>query len=78
MVRRHDGLGAAGPDPVLREAEQGGERVHGAVQLQPPVQRGRAALAAHIAHSSPASELRLKCQFCLLDSEDIISTYFTF
>lgn len=24
------------------------------------------------------SELRLKCQFCLLDSEDIISTYFTF
>lgn len=37
VVRRHDRLGAAGPDPVLREAEPDGQCVHGAVQLEPAV-----------------------------------------
>lgn len=48
VVRRHERFGAARSDPVLREAEQSGQRVHGAVQLEPPVQQrgGRHAASA--------------------------------
>lgn len=39
MVRRHDGLGAAGFDTLLREAEQRRQHLHGAVQQQSSVQQ---------------------------------------
>lgn len=40
MVRRHDRLGAPRPDTLLREAQQRGERLQGALQQQSSVQPG--------------------------------------
>lgn len=54
MVRRHDRLGAAGPNTVLREAEQSGQCLYSATELEPSIQPCAGQPSAHIASRGPA------------------------